>query len=158
MTPTEQVVPAATDLDSYTKELFVDASPHQMYEALTTLDGLRGWWTRETVGDGEEITFRFGSERSTTMRVLGSSPSDRVTWECVAQNILEEEWVGTRISFEIQGREDGGSRLRFTHLGLTPQLTCYGMCERGWDQYLASLESYLTQGSGTPWGGPSERS
>ena len=29
----------------------VTSSPDKVYEALTTIDGLRGWWTETTKGD-----------------------------------------------------------------------------------------------------------
>ena len=29
------------------------ASPKQVYDALTTLDGLAGWWTEDTTGDAD---------------------------------------------------------------------------------------------------------
>ena len=39
-------------------------SPEAVYDALTTLDGLAGWWASDTAGetdDGGVIEFRFGS-------------------------------------------------------------------------------------------------
>ena len=39
------------------------SSPDKVYDALTTLDGLSGWWTSDTQGDrevGGVLEFRFG--------------------------------------------------------------------------------------------------
>lgn len=39
------------------------SSPQQVYDALTALDGLSGWWTEKTSGEtglGGVIEFRFG--------------------------------------------------------------------------------------------------
>lgn len=58
------------------------------------------------------------------------------------------------MSFDIQANPDGSSTLVFAHLGLTPQLECYGLCNVGWNQYLASLKRYLEEGTGMPYTGP----
>ena len=45
----------------------VTKSPEDVYAALTTVDGLAGWWTRDTGGDGSEggvLTFRFEATAS----------------------------------------------------------------------------------------------
>ena len=41
----------------------VASSPEDVFAALTTVDGLTGWWTEETTGDGDlggTLQFRFG--------------------------------------------------------------------------------------------------
>jgi hypothetical protein len=40
-------------MDSYTRELEVKAAPERLFDAIATLDGLRGWWTRLVTGSGE---------------------------------------------------------------------------------------------------------
>ena len=38
------------------------STPEKVYDALTTIDGLSGWWTRDTTGDaglGGVVAFRF---------------------------------------------------------------------------------------------------
>ncbi len=42
-------------------------SPDQVYDALTTVDGLAGWWTDRTTGDpdiGGTLEFRFGKSQA----------------------------------------------------------------------------------------------
>ena len=60
------------------------------------------------------------------------------------------EWAGTTIVFEL-APADGGSELRFRHVGLTPQLECFDMCHEGWTHYLASLVAYVDTGEGHPY-------
>jgi uncharacterized protein YndB with AHSA1/START domain len=145
--------------DSYTKTLLIRASPHKLYEAVTTARGLKGWWSDDTVAGDGGITVRFGGEISQTLRLVDATPDKKVVWEWIAQHFPVEgttqtdEWVGTRVSFEIQANPDGSSTLVFTHLGLTPQLDCYGQCNAGWNLYLESLRGYLEQGAGTPFTG-----
>ncbi|MGZ4288391.1 MAG: hypothetical protein ACXVHB_28535 [Solirubrobacteraceae bacterium] len=39
--------------------------------------------------------------------------------------------------------------LRFRHLGLIPRLSCYEVCESGWEHFLASLLDYADHGNGS---------
>src|SRR5476651_2910867 len=61
------------------------SSLNDVYTALTTLDGLRGWWTTDTQGDskaGGTIAFRFGGG-GFDMKVLELQPAKRVLWQVV---------------------------------------------------------------------------
>ncbi len=143
-------------MDSYTKTLHIHASPHQLYEAVTTVPGIKGWWATDTVANNGEFTVRFGAENFQTMRLLDPVPDKSVRWEWIAQYFPVEgttqtdEWVGTSVSFAIQAHDNGSSTLVFTHQGLTPHVTCYGLCNIGWNHYMESLKGYLEQGKGTP--------
>jgi uncharacterized protein YndB with AHSA1/START domain len=145
---------------TFTKTMHIHASPHRLYEAVSTASGVRGWWVANTVANDGEITVRFGGGNFQTLRLMDLDPDKNVVWEWIDQYFPVEgtpqtdEWVGTRVSFEIQAIPDGLSTLVFTHLGLTPQLVCYGICEPGWNFYLASLKRYLEEGTGAPYTGP----
>jgi hypothetical protein len=61
------------------------SSANDAYKALTTLDGLSGWWTTNTTGDGEiggVLQFRFGAG-GFDMKVLELDPTRRVLWQVV---------------------------------------------------------------------------
>ncbi len=142
-------------MESYTNTLRIQASAHDLYEAVTTAPGIKGWWMSNTVASGDEITVRWGDDGFSTLRLVDCVPDKRVGWEWIAQNYPVEgttqtdEWVGTKVSFAIQANDNGSSTLVFTHQGLTPQLVCYDQCHMGWNYALASLKRYLEEGTGT---------
>ena len=37
------------NMPSYTKTLLIQARPRKLYEAVTTVQGLKGWWCHNTV-------------------------------------------------------------------------------------------------------------
>lgn len=143
-------------LADYTTTLRIDATPHALYEAVTTAKGVQGWWSAKTTGDDDQITVRFGGDNFQTLKLENLIPDQHAEWEWTAQYVqIEEipqtdEWVGTRVSFDIQPNSDGSSTLTFTHVGLTPQLACYDLCLPGWNYYLESLTHYLEDGAGNP--------
>ena len=145
------------NMASYTKSLRIQAPPRKLYEAVSTVQGLKGWWSDNTDVENGDITVRFSGKNFQTLRLLDITPEKTVVWDWIAQYIPQEgttqtdEWVGTRVSFEIRANPDGSSVLSFTHIGLTPQLICYGKCVGGWDHYLKSLQAYCETGRGTPY-------
>ena len=137
----------------YTLEKRVGCSRERVFDALTTLDGLAGWWTPLVSGTpwaGGEITFGFsGLEEKIVMRVEQTTPPSTVVWTCLVHT-GHPEWHDTRIIFEL-AHDEAASQLSFRHIGLTPSLGCYETCESGWDHFLASLLRYSQDGTGSPF-------
>jgi uncharacterized protein YndB with AHSA1/START domain len=150
--PNAMSTPAA---DDYTRELPFAAPRERVYDALTTLQGLAGWWTALVSGTpttGGEIEFAFaGLDEKILMRVEDATTPSSVIWSCLT-HIGHPEWQGTRIVFELTQTDDGpGGILSLRHIGLNPALSCYQTCQNGWDHFLASLISYAQDGNGTPF-------
>lgn len=62
----------------------------------------------------------------------------------------QNEWTGTKISFEI-AEQDGTTHIEFTHVGLVPEVECYKDCTLGWNRYInGSLLYLLSEGTGRP--------
>lgn len=144
-----------TDAEGLAEQLVVAAPLSDVLAALTTLDGLAGWWTLDVTGSpeqGGELTFRF-SGPATVMRVEHVDPSGLVVWTCTASENVPD-WAGTSVWFDLRPRPGGGTVLAFRHVGLTPELECFDMCLRGWDFHLPSLAAFAETGEGTPYGSP----
>jgi len=139
---------AALEID-YGRRVDVRASRNRIFDAVGTLDGLRGWWTPLAVGAAEaggELCFAFvGLDEHIVMQVAEATRPSTVRWKCITHT-GHPEWQGTTIAFDI-----GERALFFRHVGLLPELACYGACELGWDRYLASLVAYAETGAGAPF-------
>ncbi|MFC8734513.1 SRPBCC domain-containing protein [Luteimicrobium sp. NPDC057192] len=115
--------------------------------ALTTIDGLAGWWTEDTVGDaapGGEIRFTF-EPGSIAVRVLETAP-DVVRWEVVDG---PAEWVGTHIVFEL-AQEGEYTIVRFRHEGWAEPVEFMAHCTTKWATFLMSLKRLAETGVGEP--------
>ena len=126
----------------------VTTTPDAVYAALTTVDGLAGWWTRDTDGDGETgglLKFRF-DVGGFDMKVLEARPAELVLWEVVEG---PAEWVGTRVRFELK-QEDGFTIVLFCHEGWSEPVEFMYHCSTKWASFLMSLKHLLETGKGEP--------
>ena len=130
----------------------VTSSPDDVYAALTTTDGLAGWWTEDTKGDGDVggvIRFRFENAPAPggfDMKVLETRPAELVRWE-----VLDgpEEWIGTQIHFELK-QEDDFTIVLFRHEGWKEPVEFMHHCSTKWATFLMSLKKLVETGKGEP--------
>ena len=94
----------------------VSPTPEKVYDALTTVGGLAGWWTDDVTGSsdvGDVLEFRFPPVGGFDMEVLELRPCERVVWRVVDG---PEEWIGTTIEIPLSitlrnpwGTDGGGN-------------------------------------------------
>lgn len=146
-------------MNHYQQSLVVEANPAAVYAALTTAEGLRGWWTQDCDVQtklGGSIKLRFGPNHK-EMRIERLEPGREVRWLCTGAHIAvgelthRDEWVGTQLVFHLTPQDNGRTRLDFEHIGLLPALECYDLCSDGWRHFLGSLQQFAKTGRGTPY-------
>ena len=92
-----------------------DSTPDKVYDALTSVEGLAGWWTEDTKGSSDvggvlAVPVPAGGF---DMEVTELKPSERVAWRVVDG---PEEWIGTTIDWDL--RQDGDYTIvLFKHQG-----------------------------------------
>jgi hypothetical protein len=132
----------------------VPQSPREVYDAVIDV---RGWWSQRISGDTDrpgEFIYEVPGIHRTRAQITELTPHRRVVWHVIenwfASSPETDEWAGSEITFGIEPTDDG-SRLTFTHVGLTPELDCYEGCSVGWSRHaLESLRTLITTGTGTP--------
>lgn len=147
-------------MDHYQQTLVIKASPARVNSALTTPEGLRGWWTQDCDYPSEpdgSIRLRFGRNYK-ELRIEKIEPNREVEWRCIAAQMFaaqpfarKDEWVGTRIVFHLTPVDDGTTRLEFAHVGLVPEFECFELCSDGWRYFMRSLQLFVETGLGTPY-------
>ena len=124
------------------------SSPERVYDALTTLDGLSGWWAEKTSGEtdvGGVIQFRFGPG-GFDMRVAELDPGRRVRWDVVDG---PQEWIGTSIQWDLR-QEGDWTIVLFRHEGWREPVEFMHHCSTKWATFLLSLKQLLETGAGAP--------
>jgi uncharacterized protein YndB with AHSA1/START domain len=127
----------------------IKSSRDDAYQALATRDGLAAWWTNDTRGDSEVdgiLEFRFTPNGGFDMKVLELDPGAHVLWEVVDG---PEEWIGTRVSWEVKQTGDYTIVL-FNHQGWREPVEFMHHCSTKWAIFLMSLKSLLETGKGAP--------
>jgi uncharacterized protein YndB with AHSA1/START domain len=129
-------------------KLTIDSKPEQVYEALSTIEGLSNWWTTTTTGNsapGDRIDFRFG-QHLVSMRVQMLDPSKRVAWKCLDDG----DWLDTDLTFELS-EEGGRTTLLFGHRQWRQSNAFMAHCSMKWATFLLSLRDYVERGTGKPF-------
>lgn len=143
------------DQSDFTVSFVVDQPPEAVFAAI---NNVRGWWSGDVEGEttalGDTFSYRYEDVHASTQTISELDPGRRVVWHVEDASLSftsePDEWVGTDITFEIMPR-GAGSELRFTHVGLTPRLECYGGCSDAWSFYVTeSLRDLVTTGVGRP--------
>ena len=124
------------------------STPDQVYRALTTLDGLSGWWAENTSGEtgvGDVIAFRF-VPGGFDMKVTELDADRSVRWEVVDG---PDEWVGTTVRWDLR-QEGDYTVILFKHEGWRESVEFMYHCSTKWATYLMSLKQLLETGTGAP--------
>ena len=122
------------------------SSVDEVYAALTTLDGLSGWWADDTTGDPTVrgiLQFRF-APGGIDMEVVELDPAKRVLWRPVDG---PEEWLGTAVSFDLK-QEGDYTIVLFKHQGWAEPVEFMHHCSTKWGVFLMSLKSLVETGKG----------
>ena len=128
----------------------IKASAKDVYELLTTNDGLSKWWTNDVSGAGDigsVIEFRFNGGGPDFM-VSQLVPNEIVGWKHTGS--MPEAWMGTEILFQLR-EEDGQTFVRFTHSNWKEPTNFMGHCSTKWAVFLLSLKDVLETGTGRPF-------
>lgn len=125
--------------------LLVSRTPGEVFDNILNV---RGWWSglysEEIKGRtnklNDEFTFRAGEgAHYSKQKLIELVPGEKVVWLVTDSKLTfiqnTNEWEGTRLCFEISKKHDK-TEIRFTHLGLLPEIECYDSCSTAWTQYM----------------------
>jgi uncharacterized protein YndB with AHSA1/START domain len=122
----------------------IDASPNKVFAALTTIEGLCGWWVSTTTGNtatGGTIDFGFCD-----MQVVCVEPNKLVHWRCARG---PDEWLNTEVIFRLQWKEDQ-TFVVFTHANWKEPVEFMHHCSTKWATFVLSLRDSVEKSDGHP--------
>lgn len=141
--------------DDLTYSFTVQQSPA---EAFAAINDARAWWSGDIEGRTDvldaEWSYRVQDIHFSAFRITELVPDRSVAWLVTDSRLSftedAEEWTGTTVRFDVTP-VDGGTEVRFTHLGLQPHVECYGVCRVAWGEYvMGSLRELIESGAGRP--------
>ena len=139
----------------YHASITVDATAH---EAFNCINSVTKWWTENLEGSSQklndEFTVRFGDVHYSKQKLVEVVPGKKVVWLVTDSKLNfikdKQEWTNTKISFEISNHGTE-TKIKFTHLGLIPEIECFDACSNAWSEYIqGSLLKLINTGKGQP--------
>lgn len=132
----------------------IKAPLSEVYAALSTAEGVAGWWTKETRGISKseaafEVTFRDASGQQIgkmAFEMTKLSPDKEVHWHFTSG---PEEWLGTDVTFDLV-RDGDYTIVRFGHRNWREAVEFTAHCSMKWATFLLSLRALLETGAGKP--------
>ncbi len=132
----------------------IKAPLQKVYEALSTVEGISGWWTEQTSGTaqiGKTIVVRFlsleGKEiGSMNMVVKALEPEKKIHWIFTAG---PTEWIGTEVIFDLH-QEDDYTIVLFGHRNWQKEVEFTAHCSMKWGIFMLSLKELVETGKGRP--------
>ena len=129
----------------------VDAEPKVVYDALSTSEGVNGWWSDHTEGPegvGSTMKVAFPDAPMTfDFEVSEEAPGERVSWRCLAG---PPEWTGTDITFDVETGDEGTSVL-FSHDGWATTDQSFPFIAYSWAQILPRLKNLAETSEADPF-------
>jgi uncharacterized protein YndB with AHSA1/START domain len=122
----------------------IDARPEQVFNALTTIGGLRSWWSDTASGDAAQgglVKYGFCD-----MQVVAAEPGQLVHWRCTGG---PDEWLNTEVVFRLVWK-DGQTYVVFKHANWKEPVEFMHHCSTKWATFLLSLRDLLERSDGHP--------
>jgi uncharacterized protein YndB with AHSA1/START domain len=132
----------------------IKAPLSKVYAALSTPEGVAGWWTKETRGSSKsggavEVLFRnlSGQEIGKMgFEMTKLSPDKEVHWHFTSG---PAEWIGTDVTFSLA--QDGEyTVVLFGHRNWREAVEFTAHCSMKWATFLLSLRELVETGRGKP--------
>lgn len=132
----------------------IKAPASKVFAALSTVEGVAGWWTKETSGESKlggalKVLFRdpAGKEMGQMdFELRKLEPNQEVLWRFTAG---PPEWLGTDVTFELT--QDGDTTLvLFGHRNWREPVEFMAHCSMKWAVFLLSLRQLVETGHGQP--------
>ncbi|MDV6012570.1 SRPBCC domain-containing protein [Haloechinothrix sp. LS1_15] len=125
------------------KEIRLDATPEEVWEAVSTGQGIASWFVpHEFDANGEHAVADFGSGNEQTGVVLRREPGRRI--------VFGNEDGNEAMEFLVEASDGGSTVLRLVQSGLGGEDWEREYHSKGWDLFLYNLTQYLTHFRGQP--------
>ncbi len=130
----------------------IDAPAPDVFEAISTEAGIRGWWTPacDFSGVGFTVSFQEDSVAMTHRIDVADPAGGHVRFTCTdhRNNI---EWLYTVLDWQLRPSRNA-VELHLRHENWARDADLYESCDEGWKRFLHSIRSLVETGEGNPVG------
>ena len=127
----------------------IHANPEAVFKALSTEEGLKGWYTSKiegTVSQGQTATFHFPKNETFRWKFTEITPS-QITWECVDGPGVAK---GTTATFRLSKDGESDTVVRCDHEGWPEGHEALATCNTLWGILMAHLRDHAESAKSAP--------
>lgn len=132
-------------------DIIIKSTPEEIFNAVTTAEGLDSWWTKQSSGQpkmGEDYRFFFTKGYDWYAKVLMVTPNKQIMFKMID---ADEDWMDTLLTFTIIKKENS-CVLRFDHTEWRSINDHFRRTSYCWAIYMRGIKKYLEEGLITPYG------
>jgi uncharacterized protein YndB with AHSA1/START domain len=130
-------------------KITIDAPADRVFKALSTAEGLKGWYTADLegkVGQGKEAIFKFTGQEPFRWKFAELAPNS-VRWECIEGPGAA---AGTAVTFRLSDKGKGRTTLEFDHDDWPDSDGAFATCNTLWGILMGHLKNYAEAGRANP--------
>jgi uncharacterized protein YndB with AHSA1/START domain len=120
----------------------ISAPKSRVFNALTTKNGLRGWYTPNIEGDvaqGETVVFKFSDEDPFHWHFVELESPTHVRWRCIQG---PGNASGTEVIFRLSDHKDGRTTVECDHDGFEESDKALRACNTLWGILMDRLRKF----------------
>lgn len=121
----------------------IEASKEKVFQALTTVGGLKGWYAPEIKGDGKEgghLVMEFAKYEGPFEWKVTKAGADSIRWECTKG---PRDSKGTSVTFTVTERKPNHTVVDFDHDGFKNDDEKLRVCNTLWGALAHHLKKYV---------------
>ena len=131
--------------------LNVASSPEDVFKAITTANGLSGWWSTKVTAEenvGGSVAFTFRGDFNPIMEITKFNKYSLIVWKCIDGH---DPWKNNQFIFELKRHEELVQLKFIQNYAVELSDEAYGIYNFNWGYYLQSLKEYCENGIGKPY-------
>lgn len=131
-------------------DISLNATRETIYEALTTAQGLKSWFTSQVKGSGQvgtEWELSFTDQPFFRWGIMASEKPRNVAWKCIEG---PGNAPGTEAEFTLESISNDQTTLTITHRGWTKDDPKFDKCVEIWRTLMDHLQQYCEKGVAAP--------
>jgi uncharacterized protein YndB with AHSA1/START domain len=128
----------------------VKSPQDQVFQALSTLEGLRSWYTSNiegAVGKNQEAVFSFTDEKPIHWKVIELKPNSLVRWECTEGPGAA---VNTTVTYRLTNKGNNQTVVECDHENWAEGDPAFKSCNTRWGILVGYLKKYAETGYAEP--------
>lgn len=130
-------------------EIKIQAARDSVFNAMTTLDGLKSWHTANIEGNPQSngtLTIKAAGKPTFKWKIVNTEP-EKLTWECIEG---PGDSVGTQAIFKLSKTDDAKTLVECRHVGWPGTHDNFRKCNTLWAIILYHLKNYVETGKVNP--------